>query len=286
MPRPAVIRLFLAQGTAEGFRMIEKSNWTGLGLVSSRADYLEARQREEWARPGVYFLVAESEDSARPLLYIGEADDVRNRVDSHVKNKDFWTHVVAFTSKDGNLNKAHVRYLEARLLVVAAAADRVTLLNGTGPALPRLSEADIAETEGYLSEMLVILPLAGVIAFQAVQRQQTSGDDLVLTGRGAQASGTDNSEGFVVFEGSMARADEVASVNPGTTRLRARLLSEGVLVPDGEHLRFAKAHLFDSPSTAAAVVLGRTANGRIEWKDRTGRTLKAGQEAALDAASQ
>jgi len=284
--RAAVIRLFLAQGTADGFRMIEKSNWTGLGLVSSRADYLDARQREEWARPGVYFLTAEAEDSTRPLLYIGEADDVRNRVDSHVKSKDFWTQVVAFTSKDGNLNKAHVRYLEARLLALAGAADRVTLLNGTGPALPRLSEADIAEMEGYLSEMLVILPLAGVIAFQAVQRPQASSDDLVLAGRGAQASGADTSEGFVVFEESLARSDEVASINPGTTRLRARLLSEGVLVPDGEHLRFTKAHLFDSPSTAAAVVLGRTANGRIEWKDRTGRTLKAGQEAALDAAPQ
>ena len=285
-PRPAVIRLFLAQGTAEGFRMIEKSNWTGLGLVSSRADYLAARQREEWARPGVYFLTADGEDSTRPLLYVGEADDVRNRVDNHVKNKDFWTGVVAFTSKDGNLNKAHVRYLEARLLALAAAADRVTLLNGTGPALPRLSEADRAEMEGYLSEMLVILPLTGVIAFQAVQRQQSSGDDLVLTGRGAQAKGTETSEGFIVFEGSLARCDEVTSINPGTTRLRARLLLAGVLVAEGEHLRFAKAHLFDSPSTAAAVVLGRTANGRIEWKDRAGRTLKVAQEAALDGSPQ
>ncbi len=283
-PRPAVIRLFLAQGTAEGFRMIEKSNWTGLGLVSSRADYLDARQREEWARPGVYLLTADGEDSARPRLYVGEAEDLRNRVDSHVKNKDFWTGVVAFTSKDGNLNKAHVRYLEARLLDLAGGADRVTLLNGTGPALPRLSEADRAEMEGYLNEMLVILPLAGVIAFQAVERQQPNGDDLVLTGRGAQASGTDTSEGFVVFEGSLARTDEVTSINPGTTRLRTWLLTEGVLVPDGEHLRFAKAHLFDSPSTAAAVLLGRTANGRIEWKDRAGRTLKAAQEAALDQA--
>lgn len=266
--------------------MIEKSNWTGLGLVSSRADYLDARQREEWARPGVYFLTADGEDIFRPLLYVGEADDVRNRVDSHVKNKDFWTGVVAFTSKDGNLNKAHVRYLEARLLALAAAADRVTLLNGTGPALPRLSEADIAEMEGYLSEMLVMLPLAGVIAFQSVQRQQASGDDFVLTGRGAQASGTDTSEGFVVFEGSLARTDEVASINSGATRLRARLLSEAVLMPEDEHLRFAKAHLFDSPSTAAAVVLGRTANGRIEWKDRAGRTLKEAQEAGLNQAPQ
>ena len=179
-----------------------------------------------------------------------------------------------------------MRYLEARLLGLAGAADRGTLLNGTGPALSRLSEADIAEMEGYFSEMLVILPLAVVIAFQAVQRQQPNSDDLVLTGRGAQARGTNTSMGFVVFEGSLARADEVAWINPGATRLRARLRSEGVLVADGDYLRFAKAHLFDSPMTAAAVVLGRTANGQVEWKDSAGRTLKAGQEESLDQSPQ
>jgi len=84
---------------------------------------------------------------------------VRERVDIHVKGKDFWTNVIAFTSKDNNLNKAHVRYLEARLLQLAARAGRVTLDNGTAPPLPRLSEADIADMAGFLAEMLVILPL-------------------------------------------------------------------------------------------------------------------------------
>lgn len=280
-PRPAVIRLFLAEGKADGFRMVERSNWTGLGLVCSRADYLHARRREEWSRPGVYFLSALGSQEERARLYVGEADDVRDRVDNHVKNKDFWTNVVAFTSKDGNLNKAHVRYLEARLLSLAGRADRVTLLNGTAPPLPRLSEADIAEIEGYLSEMLVILPLLGVVAFEALEREAPVGQRLVLTGKGAQGTGDDTSEGFVVFEGSRARLDEVPSINAGATRLRARLLADGVLVPDGDHLRFAKPFLFDSPSTAAAVLLGRTANGRIEWKDSQGRTLKQVQDDAL-----
>ena len=281
VPRPAVIRLFLAEGRPDGFRMVERSNWTGLGLVCSRADYLHARRREEWSRPGVYFLSASGSHEERARLYVGEADDVRDRVDNHVKNKDFWTSVVAFTSKDGNLNKAHVRYLEARLLNLAAQADRVALVNSTAPPLPRLSEADIAEIEGYLSEMLVILPLLGVVAFEALERQAPAGQRLTLSGKNAQGTGDDTSEGFVVFEGSLARADEVPSIGAGTTRLRARLLADGVLVPAGEHLRFTKPHLFDSPSTAAAVLLGRTANGRIEWKDAQGRTLKQVQDAAL-----
>lgn len=101
-------------------------------------------------------------------LYIGEADDVRDRVDQHLKGKDFWTTVVAFTSKDENLNKAHVRYLEARLVQLATKAGRVNVLNGTVPALPKLSEPDRADMEAYLREMLVILPLLGIVAFEEI----------------------------------------------------------------------------------------------------------------------
>lgn len=114
-------------------------------------------------------------------------------MDNHVKNKDFWTSVVAFTSKDGNLNKAHVRYLTARLLQLAAQADRVALMNSTPPPLPRVSEADIAEIEGYLSEMLVILPLLGVAAFEALEREAPAGQRLTLSGKNAQGAGDDTS---------------------------------------------------------------------------------------------
>jgi hypothetical protein len=136
--RPTSIRLFLADGRADGLRLIEKSNWTGLGLVCARSDYTRVRRRDEWARPGVYLLTGPAEgDGSRDRLYIGEADDVRDRVDNHVRNKDFWTNIVAFTSKDGNLNKAHVRYLETRLLQLAVAADRVVSRPGRHGGLPR-----------------------------------------------------------------------------------------------------------------------------------------------------
>lgn len=280
--RPSSIRLYLAEGRPDGLRLVEKSNWTGLGVVCSRTDYVQVRRREEWSRPGVYLLSGPaSQDALRDLLYIGEADDVRDRVDSHVKGKEFWTMVVAFTSKDDNLNKAHVRYLEARLLQLAAAADRVAVQNGTAPPLPRLSEADTADMEGYLDEMLVILPVLGVTAFQPLEALAPPGDRLRLVGRDAEATGTDTPEGFVVFEGSLARAATVPSLPAATRAHRDQLLAEGVLTPAGPHLRFAKTFLFNSPSTAAAVVLGRTANGRVEWKDETGATLKQRQEAAL-----
>jgi hypothetical protein len=280
------IRLYLADGRADGFRLVEKSNWTGLGLVSSRSDYPRVRKRDEYTRPGVYLLTGPpSGTGLKDQLYIGEADDVRDRVDQHLKNKEFWTAVVAFTSKDENLNKAHVRYLEARLVQLASKAGRVKLLNGTVPALPKLSEADRADMEAYLREMLVILPLLGVVAFEEIDTQAPPANQLHLKGKGAQATGADTPEGFVVFEGSLARIDSVPSIHAYMAAQRERLRAEGVLVPDGGHLRFTRAHLFDSPSTAAGVILGRTANGRIEWKNASGQTLKDMQEAALQETS-
>jgi hypothetical protein len=129
--------------------------------------------------------------------------------------------------------------------------------------------------------MPIILPLLGVVAFEAIDTQASPADRLHLKGKGAQATGADTPEGFVVYEGSLARIDVVPSVHSYLQTQRERLQAEGVLVPDGGYLRFTRAHLFDSPSTAAGVLLGRAANGRIEWKSPSGQTLKQLQEAAL-----
>jgi hypothetical protein len=208
------IRLYLADGRADGFRLVEKSNWTGLGLVSSRSDYPRARKRAEYGRPGVYLLTGPPSGNAlKDQLYIGEADDVRERVDQHLKGKDFWTTVIAFTSKDENLNKAHVRYLEARLVQLATKAGRVGVLNGNAPAPPKLSEPDRADMEAYLREMLVILPVLGVVALEAIEAQAPESARLYLKGKNAQATGADTLEGFVVEAGSLARLASVPSIH-------------------------------------------------------------------------
>ena len=64
--------------------------------------------------------------------------------------------------------------------------------------------------------------------------------------------------------------------------MRENLTAEGVFVADDGHLRLTQDYLFGSPSTAAMVLLGRTANGRIEWKTEAGVTLKHLQEQAID----
>ncbi len=282
-PLGTSIRIFLANGEADGVWVVEKSNWTGKALMAPRTRYKELRSRADLEGPGVYLLIGPTE-SGVPVtrIYIGETDDMPGRLDSHNKNKDFWNRVIVFTSKDANLNKAHIRHLEGRLIALAKAANRAEIENGNVGSMPPLSEPDIAETEAFLLEMLLIYPVLGVQAFQKADEQPSRTVELHLVGKGAAARGTETPDGFVVFAGSLARPDEVPSIHAYGTQLRAALLDSGRLVADGDHLRLTEDYVFSSPSTAAMVMLGRTSNGRVEWKTADGVTLKALQGSDAD----
>jgi Domain of unknown function (DUF4357) len=270
------IRLFLADGTAEGLWVVEKSNWTGVALVIPRPIYTRVRsERDEMTRAGIYVLVGPSETKPdHDRIYIGEADVLRHRLDNHHANKDFWTRVVLFTKKDGSLNKAHVRYLESRLVSLAHEVERVEVENGNAPQLPVLSEAEVADTEAFLDDMRLIYPVIGLRAFERPESAEPDTEHLSLSGPGTSGQGRESSDGFVVLQGSVARVETVPSIHSYLAELREALRQEGVLESTAEGLRFTRDYVFNSPSTAAGVLLGRAANGRTEWKDGTGRTLK------------
>ena len=287
--RPTSIRIFLADGTPDGLRIIEKSNWTGRAVVASRSQLDRALKRDEMAHPGVYVLTGQSDDGA-PQLYVGEADVLKDRLKQHAARKEFWTRFVAFTSTNEGLNKAHVRYLEARLVSLARDANQWELENGTQPTSPPLSEADKADAEWFLAEMLVIFPLLGIDAFEAAASQTAGASqqseilDLYLRERGGDARGREIADGFVVLKGSRARSTEVDSIHDHLRDLRNQLLERGVLVREGNNFIFTQDFRFGSPSTAAGVLVGGSANGRMAWKDAKGRTLKALQLARTEQA--
>lgn len=276
MNRPTSIRIFLADGAPDGIRVVEKSNWTGRAIVAGRTQLSEALKREELNKPGVYVLAGTGDDDDA-MLYIGEADVLGDRLRTHASRKDFWTWFVAFMSTDENLNKALVRYLEARLLTLARTAKQWTVDNTATPNEPPLSEADRADADWFLDEMLIIYPILGIDAFEVAAREPTpagAASELVLRQRGADGRGRETKDGFVVLAGSQARATEVDSARPWLHDLRQQLLAKGVLKPGDGHLVFAQDYRFSSPSRAAAVLVGGNANGRKAWKSPDGRTLR------------
>lgn len=281
MTKPYSIRVFVPAGDPEGIRLIEKSNWSGAGLVIPRALFGEGRQRRELARTGVYVLSGPPEESGLPRIYVGEGDPIRPRLEQHAARRDFWTTCFAFTSKDENLNKAHVQYLESRLVDLASKAKRCSLDNSTTPGLPSMSEADAADAEGFLSEMLLCFPILGLAVFSSSAQSATRGRTLFVTAKGVKAEGRETAEGIVVRAGSTVVKDETPSCHAYLSELRAALVANGVLKTTSTGFVFAQDYTFTSPSTAAGVVLGRSSNGRTAWKSKDGRTLKEMQEAEV-----
>ena len=186
---------------------------------------------------------------------------------------------MVFSSKDQNLNKAHVQHIESRLVGLAAAAKRCELDNGNQPQPPTLSEADVADAESFLADMLLCLPVLGVTTFEAAKAPAVAARELRLKAKGIEGRGMDTPQGFVVRAGSKAVKKEVASIHPYLSELRQTLIQKAVLADEGDSYRLSQDYTFASPSTAAGVLLGRSANGRVEWKDGQGRTLKEIQEA-------
>ena len=233
----------------------------------------------------MYVLVGPSENTVgRTRLYVGEADVLSKRLDQHYKDKGFWTRAIVFTSKDQNLNKAHVRYLESQLVRLALDVQRAEVENGNAPTAPSLSESEAAEMGAFLEEMLSIYPVLDLRAFDRIETGDPSAVRLLAKGTGRKAEGEATFEGFVVFSGSTARAQEVPSATSFVTGLRTQLVADGVLAGDGPSLRFTRDYLFSSPSAAASAVLARNANGRTEWKDAQGRTLHEIEAASVERA--
>lgn len=283
------IRLFLADGTPGGLLTAEIMNWTGHVVAAPRSDLAALLRRPEASRTGIYILLGDDPNSlGGTIAYIGEGDDVSKRLYQHARSedqggKDFWDRAIVLTSKDTNLTKAHARYLESRLITLAQQANRAVLVNGTAPPPLPLPEADISDMEYFVSQSKIVLPVLGVNLLRSVTMTQVPVQhgstmtatiaqlspvfELALKKSGIRATAQEVDGEFTVHEGSRARP-EWAGADDGYKRLREKLQEDGTLAPsaDGKSRAFTRNQVFASPSAAAAVVAGRSANGRVEWK--------------------
>jgi hypothetical protein len=278
----ATIKLFLPHGDARRLRVGEVSNWTGKALAAPRTELEDLLAREELENSGVYFLLGVNPDTGDNLAYIGEAEVIRDRLKQH-KLKDFWNSVVVFVSKDENLTKAHVRYLENRLLQEAKAIGRYSLEN-TNASNPKLPESDREDMEVYLSRIRQVLPVLGSDLLSPIagsNKPSHPQPQLICKIKNAIAQGRRTEGGFVVYAKStavFAVRPSAVSQYPNTIALRQRLIQDKTLIEQDGVYVFTKDVEFSSPSAAAAVVHGGSANGLTAWKDKNGKSLKELEE--------
>lgn len=272
------IRLFLVDGTTNGLTTAELSNWTGIGIKVPRIKIKEYSTRLEFQKPGVYILIGKGENN-EDAAYIGEAEVITDRLFQHIANKDFWSEVIFFVSKDKYLNKASVKYLENRLYDLAIDAGRYAI-NQNIPTRSELSEAEQAEVEEFLSNIKVLTASLGHKIFELLEEtvEQSEVRQQVFfcrNGVGADSKGSPSTEGFIVYKDSLFIITEQASLADGIRLERQKMLNEGVLIIEGDFYRLTKDYVFTSSSRAAAATLARSASGPLEWKTAEGIQLKS-----------
>ena len=268
----ATIRLFLLRGDAKSLRTAEISNWSGKAVAAPRTELDDLLARDEAEKSGVYILTGTDPESGHPRAYIGEAEVIRERLKQH-RLKEFWVSAVVFVSKDENLTKAHIRYLEGRLLSEAARVGRFVLENSQSSS-SKLPESDREDMNVFLSRIHQLLPVLGSellvpVVPQSAGYQVSPASPLVCRVKGARALGEPTPDGFVVFTGSTAVLQErpaTAVRQPYIIKLRRSLVAEGALVETNGFYRFERDVEFSSPSAAASVIHGGGANGLTEWR--------------------
>ncbi|MDN7674082.1 GIY-YIG nuclease family protein [Burkholderia oklahomensis] len=297
MPVGKSIRVYLADATVTGIRYAELVNWTGHAIACPRNRLSELSNWQEASKPGVYFLFEGRFRDSKPLAYIGESENVLQRLTNHDRSKDFWNEAVIFTSKDENLTKAHIKYLESSLVVLSKNADRYQLENSNTPPESSLPRADRDAMAEFVENIRMVLGILGYQILEPILPVRTAvpvGDtalmvapevpqvtDLTFSVNGLLAFGAMTDEGFVLKKGSQLSSTNSLSVPGRVAIIKERLLKDGLVAHDGNRLVATTDILLTSSTYAAAIVAGTSRSGPQSWKTRDGRTLKELEDALV-----
>ncbi len=284
------LTVYMIDGTEYGPRFSEIGNWVGKAIYSPRAAVNKIMNREEFDNPGIYCLKGDPTDEAfNERIYIGEAENIKARLKQHLSdpNKDF-KELIFFISKDELLTKTQIRYLESRMVQIAINAKTAEIDNGNSPSLPTLHEADISDMEYFLEQMKLILPVMGFnflissTASNTKENSETKNNSVHSTyfikTKTFEATMQETDQGYIVLKGSEAKKDLSPSCTETYRNMRRKLLETNIMIEEKGQLIFAEDAVFNSPSAASNMVLGRNSNGFTEWVNKKGKTFKEIQE--------
>ena len=280
-PTPKTLQVFLPEGTPAGIQIAELTTRIVQAISVPRTHLKQFFERPEAQYVGTYFLFGGDDDSSKPLAYIGQTEDLKQRLRMHDAKKEFWTRAVILVSRTQSFTQAHIKWMEWHSIAEAVKANRYKLENGNLASEPFVTEAILADLHEIFETGSLLLQSLGYPLFQPLIARRTNNEttedeesEWELKGPKAKASAVFTSDGIVVRAGSLCRKDFVDSAtgNP-VVKKRDELVANGILVSKGNSYEFTEDYPFKSPSGAASIVLARTANGWISWKNKSGKTL-------------
>jgi hypothetical protein len=275
--------VYMIDGTDYGPRTVEIGNWVGKAFYSNRASLPKVLGRWEMDNPGIYFLKSRPTNNAfAEHIYIGEAESIGVRLKQQLDDpkRDF-EEILFFVSKDDLLTKAHIKYLEAKLIEMAHEARSAEIENVHRPSFPALHEAEISDLEYFLEQIKLVLPLMSFkflipTAVHIGQPDVESKPEYLyqIKSNNLEAYMFENERGYIVKKDSQANKNMAPAVNETYKDLQRKLIAGKLLISQGKHFVFAEDTVFASPSAAANIILGRQTPGPLMWLDKDGKTFK------------
>lgn len=269
------IQMLIFNGNPNGTIMCELSNWNGRVYKIARNELNVFSGRDDSENTGIYFLLGKNENNST-TVYIGEAEKMFSRLKQHFKDKEYWSNAIVVISKDNLLNKAHVKYLENKFYVLAQDSGRADIINSTIPTKSSVSEYDKAMLQEFITNTKLLVNTLGYKIFETIEESYVKNEDTeelfyIKAARGADGKGVIVSDGFAVLKDSKIADTVTASFPKSSNILRQTLIDKKII---DNNFKFTKDWVFTSPSQAAEIVMGRSANGLTEWKSPKGKTLK------------
>lgn len=269
------IQMLIFDGNPNGRIMCEMSNWNGRVYKISRSELAKFSDRSDAENTGIYFLFGKDEEN-NDTIYIGEAEKILTRLKQHLQDENYWNDCIVVISKDNLLNKAHVKYLENQFYEIVIKAGRAKVMNASVPTRSSVAEFDLAMLEEFIETSKLLVNSLGYKVFDSVDEHLKAKHPderyfFIKAARGASGRGVTVSDGFAVLKGSVIADPVSVSISPSLVKLREKLICDNII---DANRTFVRDYIFTSPSLAAAIVMGRNANGRTEWKTQKGKSLK------------
>ena len=274
MNRPQTIQIFLPDGSPRSVKIAEITNRVVKAVLLPRNKIEYISLRDELKNVGVYFLFGETDEQAKPLVYIGEAEDCLERIKQHNRNKEFWNYAVIMVSKINAFTKSHAKYLEHIAVQQAKESNRYQTENISVPTKPFITESMEADLLDSFDTIKILLSTLGFPVFDKIGKDTIRKREiLIINGRNIHAEGDLIDEGFVVFKGSQVKKETTPSCHEYLINIRKKLIENKILKETKGDYIFQQDYIFNSPSTAGGVVLGRSTNGWTKWRNKNGQSL-------------
>lgn len=281
MAHGKTITIFWVDGTPDGIITGELSGWNGMCVKLPR-DQINSK-REELEYPGVYFLICTDTEDGEDAVYIGESDNLRTRLNQHIANYKmgnesyYWQSVVAFSSN--SLNKALVKYLENRLVMIAKDSKRYKVLTKATSPKMHLKEHEIDSMEQFIENIKTLLTALNYRILEELPQKAELKESASNTTRTMLYISTKETSGsgyltpddkFVLCKGSTIKAHPSKACAKAALKKRENLIEDGVIVDN----TLMDDVLVSSSSLAASLITGFSTSGPEWWKTKDGISLK------------